>query len=363
MHRFFIIAMFLLLVNVLHGQRISNNIDSSSADNIVKVKLIRSYYESENDSIAKLHWNPSLRFYNNYNFSKNIETYSRTSSPKQINKHLGLSITELESVNDTLSYVKIDVDYPGEGVILTYKYYIVKIGNKYYLDNCIDYEKGRFKKFSTENIIFYISPLHKRIGDHLYTEANKTVDSLYNSLPTLKKRAKFEVFLCSSVEEVNLLSNLTRYYSKQLAFANPDFNTVVMMYDSPIHKHEFVHAVVGGDRSDSRILNEGIATLYGGLSPQQGFNDGIKELKILLKKEDKDLEQVFKANNSTIVNYTIYGLIAEFLEEKLGRKELFALHYDKEINDKNLIEIASQAMRISVPTFWKLLHNFIVQHD
>lgn len=272
-------------------------------------------------------------------------------------------ISELEILNDTLSYCKIEVSTPEGHHYLTYKYYIVDVNGKLFLDNCLPYELARFKFITTENLDFYVSPFHV-VDERLYKTASKAIDSLYRVLKPDAKKDKFRVFMCSSIEEMNILSNMTKYYGYVGGFANMGAKYAVYTYDTPIHKHEFVHMILGKTKGKGFILGEGIASLYGGLSPQVSYADGKKQLKRGYEDSQYNFEQlytrkIFNARDNT-PSYTTAAVVCEYIQRDFGIEKLLEFYYDPNINDKNLLAELSTLKNITEDDLIKKIEKIIL---
>jgi hypothetical protein len=343
MKNILITSVFLMCFNTLYSQSVYNTIDTSNIEIAKRIDFIRRYYNCETNENAKKFWNPKLINVKHYNFGTGIEAISRNNTPKEIKKLFKLQISELEMLNDSLAYVKIEVVYPEDGHILTYKYYIGGNKEQYYLDNAISYEKSRFKQYKTNNVNFYISPFRNFSTKEL-NETSKSIDDLYSILKTRKKRSVIDVYLCSNIEEMNIVANMSKYYGRQGGFSNSESNFTAYMYQSPKHLHEFVHVIMGGNKEQNSILEEGIASYYGGLNPNQTLSYGKTLVKNCLKNDGCKIEDLMYNRKNLVLNYSVWAAICEYIIIKLGEKSLFNLFYDEDVNDKNLLDVLSNQL-------------------
>ncbi|GAA4182791.1 hypothetical protein GCM10022218_40470 [Sphingobacterium ginsenosidimutans] len=337
----------LLCGNYLKAQNVYEVIDSTDIKIEARINFIRNYFAGDREQ-AKEFWHPKYQQKKDYNYAVFIDAVSRNFSPKDIRKNNKLLISELEMLNDTLSYCKIEV-FTLDGLhYLTYKYFIIDINGKLFFDNCLPYELSRFQNVPTEYLDFYISPYHT-ISRSALTSASKTVDSLYNVLRPGQNKEKFKIFMCSNIEEMDILSNMTKYYGYVGGFTNMEEKYAVYAYDSPIHKHEFVHLILGKRSGMGYILGEGIPTLYGGVSPQISYYEGRMELQEGYRKALYNFEKLYNREISNAKNnvpsYTIAAVVCEYIRRKFGLDELLALYYNPNINDDNLlVELARKSL-------------------
>lgn len=357
-----LMIIFCLLSIQSYGQSVYEAIDTNNVAIAKRIEFVRSYYNSSTKEDAKIFWHPKLRDIQNYNFGTNIEAYSRNNVPRRIRDVLKLEIIELEILNDTLSYVKIEMNDPRFGIVATLKYYMVEDDGTIYLDNAINYERHRFILHKTPNIDYYASP-YKSVTDEELMRGSEVIDSLYDVLLTRRDRKRLEVYLCSNIEEMNIVGNMSKYYGRQGGYANSEANFAVYMYESPIHKHEFVHIILSGTKPHNFILDEGIATLFGGLNPGQSYGDGRRLVRDCLKSQSCRIEDLISNRNVLTLNYSMWALICEYIIKKLCKGKLFDMYYDERINEKNLISKVCDMLNISERQLLADLQTMAMDYD
>jgi len=354
---------FCLLHIALYGQSIYQTIDTTNTSISKRINFIRNYYNSSTNEDGKKFWHPKLKDIINYNSATSIETFSRNNAPRRIKDGLRLEIIELEMLNDTLSYVKIEMRTPDDGIALaTMKYYIIENNGVLYFDNAINYEKNLFSLYQTPNIDYYISP-YKSFPKSELLKGSEVIDSLNNILLSKKDKRKIEVYLCSNIEEMNIVANMSKYYGRQGGFANSELGFTAFMYESPIHSHEFVHLLLCGTKKDNYILEEGIATLFGGLSPSQSYISGKNLIKECLISGTCSIEDIIQNRKNLTLQYTIWAVFCEYIINKLGKDKLFEFYYDKNVNDSNIINKVCDIINISEDQLFINLKNAILNND
>lgn len=348
----------------LYSQEVYLAVDTSNISISKRVDFIKEYFQSETREKEKEFWHPKYKNIKNYNYSSNIETFTRIYTPKEINNYCDLLIYELDILNDSLSYVKIEATYPdfNPKQFVTYKYYIVEKDGELFLDNSIYYEKHKFVLYKTSNIDFYISP-YKKVSKRELESASEVIDSLYNVLVTRNKKKKIQAYVCSNIEEMNIIANMTKYYGRQGGFANPEANFAAYMYENPVHMHEFVHLLLDFHQENNFILEEGIATFFGGLNPQQSYHQGKIKVQECVENSSCNIEDLISNRDDLTLNYSMWGILCEYIINTLGKEILFDLLYDKSIHDKNLISNICDLNKITKEQLIKELRNLILNYD
>lgn len=325
---------------------LQSKIDTTNHETLQLYKFINSYLQK--DTINNELWHPKYKNQEVYDYS--MDWIWGRYTPKKITKVFNIELVELQKLNDTLSYFKIlaksKPEIFGEDFSNVYKYYIVKINGNYYLDNCKEYDSRRFVKYKTKNLNFYVSPFYD-IDKRKMDDASKQLENLYRELkkPLLKK--PIDYYMCSNEEELNNLSNIVIWNGGLGAYTNIPEGFIVAINDNPVYKHEFVHAILGSS-ANCFFLQEGIATLYGGMGKgTKSYKDGIKELKscYLIGKCNFDnlyARNVEQKNNSNLT-YTFAAVLCKYLIDNYGLDYFYKLYYNKEITTANFIEKITEA--------------------
>ncbi|PYF74965.1 hypothetical protein B0O44_103411 [Pedobacter nutrimenti] len=337
-----LMGLFLLHHSSFAQVRVPVKIDTSQQKIKVLYNFINAYMQK--DTINNEMWHPKYK-------NRKIHDYTMDwtwgeFTPRQISKRFDIELSELQCINDTLSYFKISTksksDKNQNSHCNVYKYYIVKIGDTYYLDNCKEYDSDRFRRYSTKNLEFYISPFYK-IEKNKMEAASKVLDTMYSLLkrPNLKKPIAY--YMCSSEEELNNLSNIVIWDGGLGGFTNIPEAYVVAINDNPIYTHEFIHAILG-QGANCFFLQEGIASLYGGMNKGAiSYQKGLEELREGYKTEKYSFDDLYfrkvKQQYSSSLTYTFAAVFCKYLIENYGLDYFYKLYYDPEITSNNFLEM------------------------
>ncbi len=345
-----ILAIFLLCLSgySTYAQTINMVIDSSDISIKEKITFIKDYFQQEQD--AKKFWHPKYANSEKYNFSTLIDGITQFHTPKAMLDRFKVEITELQELNDSLSYFKFALSSDKDPHIIEYKHYLVKIGNQYYIDNCKDYEKHRFSHIKTPNISFYISPWFGFKEDDL-NKASEKMDSLFQVLKPQKSMPHVENFLCASIEEMNCLTNMTHFYGYVGGFTHIEQNFIVAHNNAPLYLHEFIHVLLGAAAGNSFILGEGLASYLGGLSHHHSYQDGLDYLKQCFEEGrctfDLLWERKIHNQRDNIPTYGFAAAFCDFIITNYGYDYLLDLYNDPAISDQNLIEKVCQDQKLT----------------
>jgi len=357
MKKILLVVTFSLFMNIVYSQTVYDAIDTTDIEIAERIKFIRSYYNQETD--YKEFWHPKYKNYNSCNFSELVDGISRNLSPKRIRDRFNTQITELQLLNDSLSYFKIFISDKSDPHLVEYKYYLVKLNGKYYLDNCKEYEKYRFNSYKTQYITFYTSPWIKADTIKM-VEASNALSELYSKLTPDKPLQNITNFVCSSVEEMNILTNMTHYYGYVGGFAQMDDNFIVSHNGPYDYIHEFIHILLGNTAGGSFFLGEGVASYYGGLSYKTSYKEGLRYLKgcFAEKRCTFDLllaKKIYNQRDNT-PGYAFAALICDFIINNYGYSYFMSLYNNPEVTDANLLNIVSADNQITVED---VLNNLI----
>jgi hypothetical protein len=302
----------------------------------------------QQDTISNQMWHPKYKNKKVYNYT--MDWLWSSNSPKKLSKLFDLELVELQKINDTLSYFKIlaksKVDQLDDDFSNVYKYYIVEVNGKNYLDNCKEYDSRRFKKYKTKNLNFYISPFYD-IDKQLMENASREVESLRIKLKKSSIKRPIDYFMCSSEEELNNLSNIVIWNGGLGAYTNIPESYIVAINADPVYKHEFVHAILGSS-ANCFFLQEGIAVLFGGMDKgAKSYEKGIEELKSCYGSGNCTFEKLYAREidqqfNSSLT-YAFAAVFCKYLIDNHGLDFFYKLYYNKEITSANLIDKVSAA--------------------
>lgn len=265
----------------LKGQvEIAYKIDTTKQKNLSLCNFVINYMKK--DTISNEFWHPKYK--NSEAYDYNIDWIWSEYTPKKLSEKCNIEIIELQQINDSLTYFKLQVSSKPnkneESFTNIYKYYIVEQAGRYYLDNCKEYDSKKFAYYKTKNISFYTSYFYK-IDKQKMDNASKSIDSLYTTLKVKGKKKAIDYFMCASEEELNNLANIVVWNGGLSGFTNIPEGYVVGVNDNPNYKHEFIHAILGYG-ANCFFLQEGIATLYGGTDKGKiSYKQGPVRLNVL----------------------------------------------------------------------------------
>ncbi|TDO20327.1 hypothetical protein [Pedobacter duraquae] len=334
----------LLALNSSAQITISSKIDTSKTNNAQLIKFINTYFQK--DSISKTMWHPKYK--NKVVWDYSMDWIWGTWSPKKISTKFDLELVELQKVNDTLSYFKISAaskpEIMHEKFTNVYKYYVVNINGKYYLDNCKPYDQTRFTEYKTKNINFYSSPFY-HIPPAKMKAAAVELEKLNKQLKRPAITKPIDYFLCATEEELNNLSNIVIWNGGLGGYTNIPERFIVAISDNPDYKHEFVHALLGTG-ANCFFLQEGMASLYGGMDEgAKTYEQGIKELKECYNSGDCNFEKLYARNigqkYSSSLTYTFAAACCKYLINNYGLEYFYKLYYNKDITSENFLEKVS----------------------
>jgi len=321
--------------------RVPVKVDTTKQEIRRLYNFVNTYMQQ--DTISNEMWHPKYRGRKIHDYTMDWTWGQYT--PKQIMQKFDLSLAELQRINDTLSYVKILTQRKAvakeNSAANVYKFYIVKIGGQYYLDNCKDYDSKRFSLYKTKNLHFYISPFYQ-IDAQKMKAASIKLEALYALLkrPHLKKPIAY--FMCAEEEELNNLSNIVIWDGGLGGFTNIPEGYVVAINDDPMYSHEFIHAILGSG-ANCFFLQEGIASLYGGM--EKGKSSFEKSVQLLAAGyeagkytfDDLYYRRIKEQYNSNLT-YTFAAVCCKYLIDTYGLDYFYQLYYDTNITTDNFLE-------------------------
>ena len=338
---YFLIILALVKTQSSAQLNVPVKIDTSQAKIKSLYLFINDYMKQ--DTISNEMWHPKYK--HKKSPDNNMDWTWGQYTPKKIASIFNLELSELQKVNDTLSYFKISAkskpNKENYSYTNVYKYYIVEKEGKYYMDNCKPYDSDRFRKYETKNIHFYVSPFYT-INKRKMKEASKTLDALYIKFkkPHLKK--PIDYFMCAAEEELNNLSNIIIWDGGLGAFTNIPEAYVVAINNNPDYKHEFIHAILGLG-ANCFFLQEGIASLYGGMDKgKTNYEEGLKELRLCYQAGKCDFDKLYlrevEQQYSSSLTYTFAAVFCKYLIDNYGLDYFYELYYDQKINSDNFLK-------------------------
>lgn len=336
-----IITILLISLQCAAQIAVAYKIDTTKASSLELYKFINSYMSK--DTISNELWHPKYKNKPSWNY--NIDWIWGRYTPKKITTLFDVELVELQKVNDSLSYFKISAkskpEKMGEDFINIYKYYVVKLNDKYFLDNCMEYDRVRFKMYKTKNINFYVSPFYPIEIDKM-KDADYQLEKLNTQLkrPPLKK--SIDYYMCSTEEELNNLSNIVIWNGGLGGYTNIPESFIVAINSNPNYKHEFVHAILGSS-ANCFFLQEGMASLYGGMDKGlKSYEQGIAELKKCYASDVCNFNNLYarevKQQYNSSLTYTFAAACCKFLIDNYGLAYFYKIYYNKEITTTNFME-------------------------
>ena len=360
MKELLLVITLLCSLNIAKAQTVYTTIDTTNFEMADRIKFIKTYYNQETD--YKKFWHPKYKNYKSCNYSELVDGISRNFSPKRMRDNFDIEITEIQTLNDTLSYFKVLLSDKSDPHILEYKNYMVKIDGKYYLDNCKEYEKYKFNCFKTPYITFYTSPW-------IYADTTKMVEAsnsllmLHSKLTPDKPLRCIESFICSSVEEMNLITNMTHYYGYVGGCAQMDDNFIVSHRGSLDYTHEFIHLLLGPPAGSSFFLGEGVASYYGGLNYKTPYKEGLSYLKDCFAEArctfDLLLAKKIYNQRDNTPGYAFAALLTDFIINNYGYSYFMSLYNNPEVTDETLLNVISRDNQIEIEEILNTLKSII----
>ncbi|WP_316751774.1 hypothetical protein [Pedobacter gandavensis] len=111
------------------------------------------------------------------------------------------------------------------------------------------------------------------------SKSSEQLKTLFVQLKRPRLKKPIDYYLCSTEEELNNLSNIIIWDGGLSGYTNISEGFIVAINNNPVYKHEFVHAILG-QNANCFFLQEGIATIYGGMDKGvKSYEKGIEELK------------------------------------------------------------------------------------
>lgn len=360
----FLIIFLLIGIRSIAQIGVSAKIDTAKASSLQLYSFISSYMKQ--DSISKEMWHPKYK-------NKEVWDYSMDwiwgrFTPKKITTLFDVELVELQKINDTLSYFKLlaksKPEKMQENFTNVYKFYIVELNGKYFLDNCKDYDNARFKEYKTKNINFYTSPFFN-IEPSKFKSADKELEKLRLLLKRPKLKKPIDYYMCASEEELNNLSNIVIWNGGLGGYTNIPEGFIVAISSNPDYRHEFVHAVLGPS-ANCFFLQEGMASLYGGMDKGlKSYEQGILELRNCYGSGNCNFDKLYardidqKYNSS--LSYTFAAACCKFLIDNYGLDYFYKIYYNKEITTANFIEKISEITGKSKAEIRKGIENLILK--
>jgi len=303
-------------------------------------RFVNTYMQQ--DTISNQLWHPKYKNKINYNYT--MDWIWSEYTPRQITRRFTITLAELQQVNDTLSYVKLMAESKpnknGDTYSNVYKFYIVNIKGKYYLDNCKDYDSDRFKQHHTQNIQYFVSPFYQ-ISQAQMDQASSSLDELYKQLkrPPLKKALTY--YMCATEEELNNMINIVVWDGGFGGFTNIPDGYIVAINANPFYKHEFIHAILGSS-ANCFFLQEGIASLYGGLNKETTYEEGLKQLKACYQSGGCNFDKLYKREvfdqyHSTLI-YAFAATFCKYIIAEHGLDYFYKLYDDTSFTSENFLE-------------------------
>lgn len=344
-----IVTVFLLLLTYFQSfaqLKVPVKIDTSKSQTRQLYQFIDAYLQQ--DTISREMWHPKYKGKKVYDYT--MDWLWGSKSPKKFSKLFELELAELQKVNDTLSYVKILAksrpEKLHEDFSNVYKFYIVEIKGKYYLDNCKEYDAVRFKKHQTKNLNFYVSPFYT-VDKKAMEKASEQLERLYVQLKRPRLAKPIDYYLCATEEELNNLSNIVIWNGGLGGYTNIPEGFIVAINSNPDYKHEFIHAILGSS-ANCFFLQEGIATLYGGMDKgMKSYEKGIEELKACYGTGQCNFDNLYarevKQQYSSTLTYTFAGAFCKYLIDNYGLDYFYKLYYNEAITTENFMEKVSES--------------------
>lgn len=186
-----------------------------------------------------------------------------------------------------------DKDYKQFSPIGISKLYAVKDGSgNYKLENVIDYDTRKWKKYKYKYITYIVHPLcefNKMKAKNAVAFCDKTV-SRFN----LQKPGEITYYITPNSDELGKILNFDYWLSYSTGRALPHFRTIYTGFPDEDFKHELLHLIFPTAPNGIRpfIINEGIATWLGGPSHDETFDDALRIFSMQIKDKDVSLDDI-----------------------------------------------------------------------
>jgi hypothetical protein len=336
-----IFTIFLLVpVIFLQAQKLNPVIDSTQSEIIPKIDFLKAYFS---DTVnVKSYWLPKYSTTEYYNYSQLVDALTRNFKPYQALKKFDVEITELQSINDTLSYFKYMISASYDKHLVEYKLYLVNRNGTFFIENCKDLEKDRFYHFETPNITFYISKW-REIDTISLNRASYRLDSIAKFLIPGSSIPHIQSYLCETVEEMNIITNMTHYYGFVGGFTHIENRFIVSYKAPPDYIHEFVHVILPPAAGmPNFFLGEGIASYLGGLSHHHSYQYGKEYLKDCFDSGrctfDLLLARKIYNQYDNTPTYAFAAAICDYIITNYGYDYFFELYHNPDVNDTNVMD-------------------------
>ena len=341
MKKLFLLALLFTFYHAQGQLKLAFQVDTTLQKNKSLYEFVDSYFKQ--DAINNTYWHPKYKNKTYYNYT--TDWIWRRYSPKQIFNRFNLEMVDLQDVNDTLSYFNLSAQSKpslvNDSYTNLYKYYLVKVKGKWYLDNCKDYDFKNFNIYSTKNIRFFVSPTYA-LNVKGMNKASTEIDSLCRILdrPIVKKT--IEYYMCAEEDELNNLANMLNGSGNPTGYTNSEDGIVAGLNENPSYKHEFIHAILGAG-ADCFFLQEGMAMLYGGGNKgQTSYQQGIANLRDCYNSRGCNFDNLYALKTNTkfsnILSYSFAAACCKYIIDDYGLDCLYELYYDKTVTTANFLE-------------------------
>lgn len=345
MKKLFLLALLFTFYGA-HGQlKLAFQVDTTLQKNKSLYEFINNYFKQT--TVSNASWHPKYKNKTYYNYTN--DWIWRRFTPKQISDKFNLEMVELQDVNDTLSYFHLSAQSKPSVVTDSYtnlyKFYLVKVKGKWYLDNCKDYDFKNFSRYPTKNIHFFVSPAYQ-LDVKGMIKASAEIDSLCRILDKPGLRKPIEYYMCAEEDELNKLANIISGRGNPTGYTNSEDGVVAGLNDNPSYKHEFVHTILGPG-ADCFFLQEGMAMLYGGGNKgQTSYQQGIANLRDCYNSGSCNFNNLYALKTDTkfsnILSYSFAAACCKFIIDDYGLDCLYELYYDKSVTTQNFLDKLGQ---------------------
>ena len=319
---------------------INENIDDSLKSNKEIISVLKKFLQTKNNfSYKNDYWLDSdfPRFYFPYNDIFKIEKKGN------IDNYFQPTLLEIIKTDDDNERL-LKIAFIGKNNLkCIYSLVALKYGNSWVFKNALDLNTKNWKKYTFENINYYISPSRvidmKEVGKQI--EFNKGLASFFDvSIDS--------IYYYSCVNPVELFNIKGIDYTKEMYFGTygglvQGDNIVFSGNNSEFYPHEIAHLYSNSSFINAPpLLKEGIATLFGGQG-KENYNWHRDRLQIFIENKPEynfidclaPYKRVFVNENKTSIPYMVGALIVEKLLKKYSIEELSQI-FEK---DKDLWKI------------------------
>ncbi|MDV6167134.1 hypothetical protein R1T16_01775 [Flavobacterium sp. DG1-102-2] len=320
---------------------VSARVDTTNAEINKVYHLYKQYINSKPDSLSQNpYWNKiEMERYHKAGL-KVADNFSLFGNGNYENGSLHYfvpKILQIDKVEEGRYQIKTifmarneDQDYKQFSPLAVSKLYAVKdIAGNYKLENVIDYDTRKWKKYTYKFITYYVHPL----CDFNKKKAKNAVSFCINIIRQFKLQEpeKITYYITPNSDELGKILNFDYWLSYSMGRAFPNFRTIYTGFNDEEFKHELLHLLFPTSENCNRpfIINEGIATWLSGPGYDETFEDALRVFSGEIKDKEVSLDEIITSKyRNTLDNNPIYlsgAVICKLVYERYGTTGIIRL--------------------------------------